>query len=615
MTHLSLVRGAAARNLRGPLLLSGITLGVLCSARPAHAELDPAFAPLVTVDTEWVSGANNATDVAFASGDRALITRKTGQIVVRQADGNVTVIDYPFGGTLDTASEKGLLGVVADPNTPDAFYFYVSNGPTDDKHRVYRAVLNEDDTLTVDPAPVIGADAGNGPGLEGPANHDGGGLFIHDGFLFVSVGDTGANATPPVNKYSSCLNKGNGKILRVGLDGSVPDDNPLVALDEVTACDDTGGDWTTAAPDPRVYAWGMRNPFRFWIDAETGLLWIGDVGETTREEISVGGGDQHYGYPFNEGDQNWREMSDLDGNNDCMDIVPGRPCTPSAYAYDRGDSDDAAVTGGLIPEGCGWSNVFPEGPVYLFGDSSLSWIQGLPVNAGRDGVSSQDPIDFATYDNARPVAFRMGPDQSLYVVFHGAGAVYRFTPTDLTGADCEPDPMGTAGGGGVGAGGGTAGGGGTPAGGAGTGGAGTAGGGTAGGGGTPSAGGVGAGGVPGSAGAGAGGSPAAGGNGMVPNPDTPAPTANPPGTPTTTPNVPAPNPTGGNPQPTPGPTPSGSNNGGGGAGGASVGDDAATDDGGCGCRVVGQQDRHSGPVAGLLLALAALLFSRRRREQ
>src|SRR5262249_12556910 len=162
----------------------------------------------------------------------------------------------------DTSSEKGLLGVVADPNVVSnhAFYFYVSNGPTADKHRVYRAVLDASNTLTVDATPVIAASRGTGPGLEGPANHDGGSLFIYQGQLYLGVGDTGSNATPPVNKFGSCLNKGNGKLLRVNLDGTVPSNNPLVPVGTVTACDTTTGPWSTAGPDKRIFAWGLRNP-------------------------------------------------------------------------------------------------------------------------------------------------------------------------------------------------------------------------------------------------------------------------------------------------------------------------------------------------------------------
>jgi glucose/arabinose dehydrogenase len=408
----------------------------------ARADLAPGFVGKLSVDTAFVTGAGGATDIAFAADGRALVTRKNGQIVVRRPNGTTAVIAYPFGGTLDTGSEKGLLGVVADPDVIEnrAFYFYVSNGPTADKHRVYRAVLAEEsDSLTVDPVPVIAASRGFGPGLEGPANHDGGGMIIHDDKLYVAVGDTGANASPPTNKYGSCLNKGNGKILRVNLDGTVPSDNPLVGLASVTACATVTGSWMTAAPDPRVYAWGFRNPWRMWVDPQTDLMFIGDVGEITQEEISIGGPDQHYGYPFEEGSQIW---GPLQGMN-CSTMTPSRPCTPPAFSYPR--TQGQAITGGLIPEACGWNNVF-DGAHYVWGDSSASWIRALPLNVARTGFTTSTPIAVATYPGSGPVSFRMGPDGSLYVVQFAFGAVYRFTPIDQDGATCNRAvPSGSAG--------------------------------------------------------------------------------------------------------------------------------------------------------------------------
>ena len=417
-----------------------IAAGVwIAAATAARAQLAPGFVDKLTLDTGFVTGAPGATDIAFSADGRALVTRKTGEIVVRHPDGTTALIAYPFGGTLDTTSEKGLLGVVADPDVAQnrAFYFYVSNGPTADKHRVYRAVLAESsDSLTVDPVPVIAASRGFGPGLEGPANHDGGGMVIHDGQLYVGVGDTGANATPPTNKYGSCLNKGNGKILRVNLDGTVPSDNPLVGVASASACASPTGAWTTAAPDPRIFAWGFRNPWRLWVDPQTGLLFIGDVGEVTQEEISIGQGDQHYGYPFEEGTQIWGNVAGMN----CSTLTPSRPCTPPAFSYPR--SPGFAVTGGLIPEACGWSNVFP-GAHYVYGDSGADFIRALPMNGARTGFAPAVPIEVAT--GSAPVSFRMGPDGSLYVVQIGLGAVHRFTPVDQIGSACARGvPSGSA---------------------------------------------------------------------------------------------------------------------------------------------------------------------------
>ena len=428
-------RGLRAQNDREGQRPAALGLAaILCwaAASPAWADLESPFIGKVTVDTGFVTDAANATDIAFSGDGRAVVTLRAGQILVRRADGSKNTVANPFGGTVDSSSEKGLLGVVADPGVADnsTFYFYVSNGPTSDKHRVYRAQLTKEDTFTVAAdSLIVGAARGSGPGLEGPANHDGGGMVIHNGQLYIGVGDTGSNASPPLNKYGSCLNKGNGKILRVNLDGTVPTDNPLVGVGTVTGCDTQRGAWTSAAPDTRIFAWGLRNPFRIWVDPVKGLLWVGDVGEVTQEEISVGGGDQHYGYPFEEGNQVWGSLD----NQNCSSMTPSRPCTKPVYGYPR--DQGRAVTGGLIPDGCGWSRVF-GGTHYVFGDSSAGWIRALPVNADRTGVASTTPVQFASYGGV-PVSFRMGPDGSLYVVFNALGAVYRFTPVSRTGPDCS----------------------------------------------------------------------------------------------------------------------------------------------------------------------------------
>lgn len=401
--------------------------GVLCAcSATAHAQLTPPFASKVSVDTAYVSGASMATDIAFSSDGRAVITRKSGQIVVRSANGTSNALAYPFGGTLDIGSEKGLLGVASDPANPSTFYFYVSNGATDDKHRVYRATLNAADGLDVDPTPIIAASRGVGPGLEGPANHDGGGIWIHDGQLYVAVGDTGDNASPPTNKYGSCLNKPNGKILRVNLDGTIPSDNPLAGLGSVTACASTRGVWGTAAPDPRIFAWGFRNPWRIWLDPATGRLWVGDVGEGTQEEIAVVSAGQHHGYPFEEGSQVW---GSLQGQN-CSTMSPSRSCSAPVFSYPH--SQGRSVTGGLILDSNAWTQVF-GGLHYVFADYTGDWVRVLPVDSARAAFTSASPTQLASYAGSGPVSLRMGPDGALYAVMFDVGAVYRFAPVVAAG--------------------------------------------------------------------------------------------------------------------------------------------------------------------------------------
>src|SRR5688572_525148 len=154
------------RNLGRALVLG---LLVACSdPRVARAQLTGTFANTITVDEQYVTQADNATDIAFAADGRAVVTLKGGTIIVRRTDGTKNMVTGQFG-MVDTASEKGLLGVVAHPDvaTNNTFFFYVSNGTnSNDKHRVVTGVLTESDGLTVDlENPVIAEAEGNGPGL------------------------------------------------------------------------------------------------------------------------------------------------------------------------------------------------------------------------------------------------------------------------------------------------------------------------------------------------------------------------------------------------------------------------------------------------------------------
>src|SRR6185503_802218 len=285
---------------------AAIAAGML-SPGVARADLTGDFAAALDIDPSYVTGANGATDIAFADDGRAVITRRTGEIVVRKLDGTKSETTGQFPDLDNGFQEQGLTGVVRDPTKPNGFFFYADDGPDSDKHHVYPGLLMDDSTVTVDldsPVMIQGKNPGDS-GLEGPLNHDGGGMQIYDGHLYIAVGDSGANATPPTNKYSSCLNKGNGKILRVNLDGTIPSDNPLTSETMVTAC------------------------------TSTGSMWIGDVGETTREKVSVSDPassyeGQHFGYPFHEGTTDWSmDGGDLRLDKDCdQDFSPSRPCVP-----------------------------------------------------------------------------------------------------------------------------------------------------------------------------------------------------------------------------------------------------------------------------------------------
>lgn len=382
-----------------------------------------------------VTGVAQVTDFRFLPDGRMVIVRKSGEVHVRTAAG--TLVDAGTF-TVDSTSEKGLLGVEVDPAfaTTNRLFFYYSRGATAtdpgtdlDRHRVVSVTLGSDNKLVMSTEFVIAR------GLRGPANHDGGGLAIGpDGKLYIGVGDTGCNSgVAPggtiTNYFGTCLTNGNGKILRRNLDGSVPTDNPLVALTAVTACGNSCGTnvSTTGTGMPRtdIWAWGFRNPFRFSFDSVTGNLWVGDVGEVTYEEISIVPKGKHMGWP-------WREGANGYPATKCTEITPNvGNCVDPVYQCRHGaaaggvDGDCDSISGGTFVDHCSWPAPFRG--LYYFGDNANNALWTIQPNAARDGIVAGSRKDFGTVTGS-PVSMRVGPDGALYIASLGGGRIARFAP-------------------------------------------------------------------------------------------------------------------------------------------------------------------------------------------
>lgn len=561
---------------RSSLLGALGVLGVMSPA-PARAAVTLQGDAATAFDSKvFVSGLSTPTDLTVLPDGRVIIVQKAGDIATVPAAGGTPIEDHI---DVNTTSEQGLLGVVADPNfaTNQYIYLYADRPGSDSKnrHQVFRYKFGADSKLGTKTVVID-------MGLEGPANHDGGGMDIYQGNIYIGVGDTGANASPPKNHYGSCLNHGNGKVLRLSIAdatlGQPPADNPLMGVDMVTGCDTTAGPFNMAAPNKAIFAWGFRNPFRVWVDKTTGNVWVGDVGEVTREEVDVVQKGKHHGYPFWEGGKDWtaQESGDLKTSS-CMTTTPASDCVAPVYDYDRSGMD-ASIIGGRILDGCGWPAAFKSR--YIFGDYNMGKIWTLDVNAKRDGVDATSRKDFATVKGLTDL--RMGSDNALYVLEEG-GTVTRITAkgTMSTAGSClsvngDAASQGTGGAGNTG---------GSSSGGSATGGSAT--------GGSASGGGATTGGKPSS-----GGSMAAGGS------DTPA---------------------GGSDTTMPGSGGSPSNSGGGdpsdtaGTAAATAGTDGVVtggkppaDSGGCGCRMAGDGAGASKALGALLIGGLGLGLRRRR---
>jgi glucose/arabinose dehydrogenase len=441
-----------------------VVAGLVCAlARASAADVlsttgSPSPADAFDLDSSFVTSDDPITDFRWLDDGRLVIVAKTGTVWVRPAGGGALVSAGAF--SVDTSSEKGLLGVAVDPQFAQngRLYFYYSAdagaplpGTDADRHRVV--------VRTLSGANQLGAETLLLHGLRGPANHDGGALDVGpDGYLYVGVGDTGNNSNTvpeppytPTNFYPTCLaddptghGAGNGKILRIALDGSIPASNPLVGATNVTAC---GSGPATAispanvgAPRTEVYAWGFRNPFRLWVDPQTGKVWVGDVGEISYEEVDVVVPGRHHGWPWREGVHGWPTTK-------CTDVRIGtagggapihdEDCVEPVYSCrhdDTGGLDQSldggcdAITGGQIVDSCDWPPPFRGR--YYFADNANGSLYALTPNATRDGIVG-GRVDVGSVAPDIPVALRTGPDGALYVaVFPASGTsrVVRIAP-------------------------------------------------------------------------------------------------------------------------------------------------------------------------------------------
>jgi glucose/arabinose dehydrogenase len=432
--------------LRYLLVLPLLLLGACARADDTLSSAgDPSPASTFTLDPRFVVGLGQLTDFRWLPDGRLVAISKTGTVYVRPAGGGALTVAGTFA--VDTASEKGLLGLAVDPRFRENgrlfFYYSAKEADAAAKHRVVVRKLGADGMLATEETVLVDR-------LRGPMNHDGGALEVGpDGYLYIGVGDTGCNSqrrpeppAVPSNFYATCLaddptehGGANGKILRVALDGSIPRTNPLVNARQVTACGDSCRSEVepkrVGAPRTEVFAWGFRNPWRLWADPRTGKIWVGDVGEITYEEIDVVEPGRHHGWP-------WREAAHGYPPRACRQVRIGtapdgspimdQDCVDPVYYCDRGspgvDGDCMSITGGQIVDSCTWPAPFRGR--YVFGDNVTRYLWTLAPNAARDGIVG-GRADFGRIEGGIPVTIRTGPDGALYVAVH-SGRLVRIAP-------------------------------------------------------------------------------------------------------------------------------------------------------------------------------------------
>ena len=338
-----------------------------------------------------------------------IATGPAGWLLVQEQDGRVIAVDVATGAAaaaLDITDrvlgggERGLLGLALHPQFPDDRRTFVHYSDRDG-HTVLSEfeVTDSSSPIVIDPASerVLLR-------VEQPyANHNGGQLaFGPDGYLWFGLGDGGAGGDPLGHGQNPATLLGSILRLDVSEPGqyAIPPDNPFA-------------DGTDGAPE--VYHWGLRNPWRFSFDRETGELFVADVGQNAYEEVSRAGLDAGRGGNF--------EWNVREGNH----CFAGSDCEPPGIGpwLEYGRDLGCSITGGYVYRGDeipgleGW---------YLFADYCSGLLLGACLCVVVDASVVAPTVLLETGANVS--SFGQDAAGELYLADHGSGTIYRVVAGD-----------------------------------------------------------------------------------------------------------------------------------------------------------------------------------------
>ncbi len=349
----------------------------------------PGSLDAVGVRLTRVASLSQPLAMAVRPGDDTLyVAQKGGRVVgIREGGDPTTVLD--LSGSVSAGGEQGLLGLAF---SPDGSRLYVNfTDPAGDTRVVEYPFADGR------------ADPGSARELlivDQPfANHNGGNLvFGPDGMLWIGLGDGGGGGDPQGNAQS--LGTLLGKMLRIdprpsgGRPYTVPPDNPFVGTDGARG---------------EIWAFGLRNPWRYTFDKATGDLWIGDVGQNAREEVDFtpagSPGGLNYGWP------------NLEGNRTNSGSAPRGAVAP-ILDYPL-DGANCAVTAGYVYRG---TKIPDLAGAFLYADVCAGWVQAVRQEGGK--VTDQADLDLQLQ---QPASFGQDAAGELYVLSL-AGGVFRIDP-------------------------------------------------------------------------------------------------------------------------------------------------------------------------------------------
>lgn len=361
--------------------------------------------------------------------DRIFIVEQPGRIKVFLRDSNVlpadvdTFLDITDRVSFSSGQEIGLLGLAFHPNFDQNGYLYVYYIADSQVSGVnYKVVLSR---FTVHSSNQNLVDSSSELILfqfdknQTHSNHNGGKIaFGNDGYLYISIGDGGGSYDPEGNSQNKNIAFGSICRIDVDLDGNnpvetnpdapngnyeIPSDNPLVGesgLDE-------------------IYAYGIRNTWKFSFDKTNGTLWGGDVGQASFEEINIIENGGNYGWKRFEGYTVVRSGT-----------IISEPTEFPVFIYNRSQGD-VSITGGYVYRGSEITSLSPDiNSKYIYGDyvSGRVWALGYNATTGTTTntllfqTSGQFISSFGLDENGELYFSDYGTNAEIYKLVDGITA-------------------------------------------------------------------------------------------------------------------------------------------------------------------------------------------------
>ena len=316
--------------------------------------------------TEMASGFSQPVGLIDGGGAGLLVVEQRGRI--ERLEDKALFIDLS-DRVSQSGGERGLLGMAVPPGfgAPGKRHFYVNYTQETGGDTVVARYLLEEGSFQGDPASeeiLLTID-------QPFTNHNAGDMnFGPDGFLYIATGDGGSGNDP--GNEAQDLSVLLGKMLRIDVEGTGPGNGYAIPGDNPFAGSIPGRD--------EIWAFGLRNPWRFSFDRATGDLWIADVGQNTFEEVDYlpagTGAGSDFGWDYFEA--NFRNTA---ANNGVAIPAPDFADTVApVFHYDRSASGGVSVTGGFVYRG----DVFPrmQGRYFVTDFASANFWAVSPDGAG-----------------------------------------------------------------------------------------------------------------------------------------------------------------------------------------------------------------------------------------